>query len=143
MSAEKLYSEILDEFQTLTTEDEQISLLRKNDHKRFRDFLQYAFNKKIKFDVAIPTYRPAIEPAGMNFTYLDMEMHKLYRFIEGHPDRSPNLTAEKQTTLLAVVLECLHKDEASLLVKMMNKDLEIPTLTEKLIKKAFPNIELN
>ena len=77
MSAEKLYSEVFEEYQKLTDKKDQIALLQKYDHKRFRDSLQLAFNKHIKFDVEIPNYRPAPEPAGLNFTYLDMEMSKI------------------------------------------------------------------
>jgi hypothetical protein len=142
MSAEKLYSELLEEYQTLTDKTEQIALLRKHDHKRFRDFLQLAFNKNIKFDVEIPEYRPSIEPAGLNFTYLDLEMSKMYRFIVGHPNRPPQLTLEKQKRLLLVVLESLHKDEAALLVNLLNKDLGIPTLTKKIVSEAFPDLDL-
>ena len=142
MSAEKLYSEILEEYQTLTDKKDQIALLRKHDHKRFRDFLQFAFDKNIKFDVEIPEYRPAIEPAGLNFTYLDLEMSKMYRFIVGHPNRPTELTPEKQQKLLLVVLESLHKDEAALLVNLLKKDLDIPSLTKKLVSEAFPNLDL-
>lgn len=142
MSAEKLYSEILEEYQTLTDKNDQIELLRKYDHKRFRDFLQLAFNNNIKFDVEISEYRPAIEPAGLNFTYLDLEMSKMYRFISGHPNRPPGLTPEKQKRLLVIVLESLHKDEAALLIKLLNKNLSIPTLTKNIVSKAFPDLDL-
>lgn len=142
MSAEKLYSEILEEYQTLTDKNDQIALLRKHDHKRFRDFLQLSFNKNIKFDVEIPEYRPAVEPAGLNFTYLDLEMNKMYRFISGHPNRPPGLTPEKQKRLLVIVLESLHKDEAALLVKLLNRDLGIPSLTKKIVSEAFPDLDL-
>ena len=142
MSAELLYSEILDAFKTLSTDEERIAYLRKQDHQRFRDFLQYAFNPKIEFDVKIPEYRPAQEPAGLNFTYLDIELGKMYLYIKGHSKRSPDLTPERQTSLFKSILEALHKDEAAYLVKMVNKDLEIPTLTKKLINQAYPNLEL-
>ena len=142
MSAEKLYSELFEEYQTLTDKKDQIALLRKYDHKRFRDFLQLVFDKNIKFDVEIPEYRPAIEPAGLNFTYLDLEMSKMYRFVVGHPNRPTELTPEKQQKLLLVVLESLHKDEAELLVKLIQKDLGIPTLTKKIVQEAFPDLDL-
>jgi hypothetical protein len=142
MSAELLYSEILDEFKTKTNEDEQIALLKKHDHQRFRDFLQCVFHPGIKFDVDIPIYRPAQEPAGLNFTYLDIEMGRIYIFVVGHPKRSPDLTAQKQKSILKSVLEALNKDEADYLVRMLKKDLEIPTLTKKLVKKTFPDLDL-
>lgn len=138
MSAEKLYSEIIEEFEKASTKQERIAILRKYDHPRFRTFLQAAFNPKIEFDVPIPNYRPAVEPAGMNFAYLDAEMLKMYRFVKNHPSRPAGLTPEKQKQLLVVILESLHKDEAALLIKMLQKKLEVKFLTPNLINEALP-----
>jgi hypothetical protein len=140
MSAETLYSEIFDEFQKAETKQDRIAVLRKHDHKTFRQFLAYAFNPNIKFDVEIPNYRPAPEPVGLNYTYLNLEVPKLYRFIVGHPKRSPNLSGKKQTQILLVILEALYKDEADLLVRLLKKDLGVKYLTPKLIKEAYPGM---
>lgn len=140
MSAEKLYSEILDEFQKAETKQDRIAVLRKYDHKSFREFLVAAFHPHILYDIEPPKYRPAPEPAGLNFTYLDMEMNKLYRFVKMHPAKPKDLTPEKQRSLLVVILESLHKDEADLLVKVFKKDLGIKYLTVNLINEAFPNL---
>lgn len=142
MSAEKLYSEVFEEFEKATSRKEKIDVLRKYDHPRFREFLKYAFDPGILFDVEIPKYRPAVEPAGLNFTYLDQEVQKLYRFIVNHPKRTTNIPPEKQKSLLVVVLESLHKDEAVLLTNLINKDLKVKGLTAKLIKEAFPEMVL-
>lgn len=138
MSAEKLYSEIIEEFEKAETKQQRVAILRKYDHPRFRTFLQAAFNPNIEFDTPIPTYRPAVEPAGMNFAYLDAEMLKLYRFVKNHPARPKGLTPDKQRQLLLVVLESLHKDEAALLVKVLQKKLEVKFLTPNLINEALP-----
>ena len=140
MSSEKLYSEILEDFAKASTKDERIAVLRKNYHIRFAEFLQMAFHPEIKFDVEIPPYRPANEPAGLNFAYLDTEMSKLYRFIKNHPKRPEGLTPHKQKQLLLVVLESLHKDEAELLVNLIKRDLAIKYLTKNLVMEAFPGI---
>jgi hypothetical protein len=140
MSAEKLYSEIIEEFNQVTTRQDRINVLRKYDHPRFRTFLTAAFHPGISFDVEIPRYRPAEEPAGLNFTYLDIEMNKLYRFIKNHPSTPPNLTQEKKKQLLLVTLESLHKDEAELLVKVITKKFEVKYLTVNLINEAFPGL---
>lgn len=137
MSSEKLYSEILDEFEQATTKNDRIAVLRKYWHARFQEFLEYAFNPTIEFDVEIPEYRPAVEPAGLNHTYLDLEVPKLYRFIKGHPKRPENLTPAKQKKLLTTVLESLHKDESALLVKLLKKDLGVKFLTIKIIQEAI------
>lgn len=140
MSAAKLYSEIFDEFKTATTKEERIRILRENDHPRFREFLVLAFNEKVEFDVEIPNYRPALEPAGLNFAYLDTEINKLYRFIKNHPKRPDGLSPQKQKQLLLVVLESLHKDEADLLIRLIKRDLAIKYLTKNLVMEAFPGI---
>jgi hypothetical protein len=137
MSAEKLYSEIFEEFEKAETKEQRINVLRRNYHPTFRDFLIMAFNPNIVFDVEIPDYRPAPEPAGLNHTYLDMEVSKLYRFIKDHPKRNPNLTDKKKKQILTVILEALHKDEAELLVKVIKKQLKIKNLTVKLIQEAY------
>lgn len=142
MSSEKLYSEIFEEFEKAETRADKINVLRKYDHPRFRDFLAIALNPMFQFDVDVPNYRPAPEPAGLNFTYLDIEVSKLYRFIKGHPKRTTYISPEKQKSLLTVVLESLHKDEADILVRCIKKDLNIKFLTPKLVKEAFPNINL-
>jgi hypothetical protein len=99
------------------------------------------FNKDIKFDVEIPTYRPAPEPAGLNYSYIESEIPKLYRFIEGHPDRT-NVPPNKLKNLLVVVLESLHKDDAEILVNLFKKDLGIKYLTPKIVSEAFPGIRI-
>jgi hypothetical protein len=136
----KLYTEILDEFQKAQTKQERIAVLKKYDHKNFREFLYYALEPTIEFDVEVPNYRPAPEPAGLNYTYLDLEVKKLYRFIKDHKLRSPGLTSQKQKQLLVVVLESLYKDEAELLTKVLQKKFKIPNLTIKLVQEAYPGM---
>lgn len=131
---------MLDEFDAASSRPEKIAILRKYGDSRFKDFLLASFHPQIQFDVEIPSYRPALEPAGLNFSYIDSEMPRLYRFITGHPKRSQNLSKEKQTALLLVILESLHADEAVLFVKMLKKDLGVKWLTPKLINEAFPNL---
>lgn len=140
MISDKLYSEIFAEFDKATNKAERLAVLRKYDHPRFREFLIYALNPNITFDVEIPKYRPAVEPAGLNYAYLSSEVTRLYRFIKDHPKRPSGLTPQKQKQLLTVTLESLHKDEADLLVKLIQKDLQVKYLTPNLVTEAFPGI---
>jgi hypothetical protein len=140
MAAEKLFSEIFEEFEKAETKQDRIAVLRKYDHPRFRDFLIYALNPSIIFDVEVPTYRPAPEPAGLNFTYLDIEMPKMYRFIKDHPKRPQGLTPEKTKSLILVILESLHKDEAKILVDLVQKKFKVNHLTVKLVQEAYPGM---
>jgi len=138
MISDILYSEIFAEFNKATTKAERLAVLRKYDHPRFREFLKYAFNPNVKFDVEVPRYRPAVEPAGLNFTYLSSEVTKFYRFIVGHPRRPAGLTPQKQKQLLLVVLESLHKDEAEILVRLIKGDIGVKYLTLNLLSEAYP-----
>jgi hypothetical protein len=94
----------------------------------------------IEYDVEIPKYRPAPEPAGLNYTYLSMEIDKMYRFIKGHPLRAEGLTSDKQRQLLVVLLESLHEKEAEILSNMLLKKFKVNFLTQKLIQKALPGM---
>ena len=123
MSAEKLYSEIFEEFNKCETKVDRIAILRKYDHPRFRDFLSYALNP-IEFDVEVPDYRPAQEPAGLNYTYLDIEMTKIYRFIKDHPKRPQGLTPLKQKQLLLVYLNLFIKMNLKLWYNCCRKNLK-------------------
>jgi hypothetical protein len=137
---EYLYSEIFDMFQKAETRKEKIEVLKRFEHPTFKEFLNFCFNPNIKFDVEIPSYKASYDPAGLNVMYLDDEVKRTYRFIVGHPKRAVGLTQKKQTELLLLVLESLHKDEADLYVKMLNKDLKIPFLTKKLVKEVYPDL---
>ena len=141
MSSEKLYSEIFEEFEKATTKQERINILRREGDDRFKFFLQLVFNPAIEFDIAMPhMYRPAKEPAGLNFAYLDTQMPKMYRFIKNHPMRPPGFTTEKTTQQLLVMIESLHRDEAAIIIKVLQKDFKVKHLTHNLVKEAFPDL---
>lgn len=137
-----LYSEILDEFDKAETRADKIAVLRKHDHPRLREFFWYAFSEEVQFDVQVPKYKPAVEPAGLNMSYLHMEVPKLYRFVINHPKRTPGLNGSRQQNLLIGILESVHKDEAEILVKLINKDLKVKYLTANIVKEAYPGINL-
>jgi hypothetical protein len=52
------------------------------------------------------------------------------------------LTGAKQKSLLIVILESLHKDEADLLVKLFKRKLEVKFLTANLVREAYPGINI-
>jgi hypothetical protein len=102
----------------------------------FREFLEASFNPDVVFDVEVPNYKPDTSPAGLNMTYLDMEMNKIYRFVKNHPRRT-NVEPKKLSKLLEIILVSLHKDEAELLVKCIRREIKIPFLTPKIIREAY------
>ena len=134
----RLFSEIFAEFEQKETKAEKMAVIRKYWHPSLRDFLEYAFNPNIVFDVEPPKkWRPAVEPAGLNVAYLDMEVPKLYRFIKDHPHRQKELSGERQTKLFTIILESLHPSESELLLKLIKKNLGVKGLTVKLIQEAI------
>ena len=143
MSAELLYSEIFEQFGETKTKEEKINLLRKNGDPRFKFFLQLMLNPTVESDVVLPLkYRHAVEPAGLNFAYLDTEMNKMYRFIKNHHMRPEGFTAEKTTSQLQVILEALHKDEAAIFAQLIQKKFKVKGLTPALVKEAFPDLDI-
>ena len=143
MSSEKLYSEIFEEFEKATTKQERINILRREGDERFRFFLQLVFNPAIEFDIVLPDrYRPAKEPAGLNYAYLDTQMPKMYRFIKGNPMRPEGFTAEKTTQQILVMVESLHKDEAAIILDVLQKRFKVKHLTANLVKEAFPELAI-
>lgn len=137
-----MVNEIFAEFEAAKSRADKIKVLRKHESKALKDLLFYTFSPYIKFDVEVPAYRPSKDPMGLNYTYLLTEAHKLYLYISGHPVRPEGLTPAKQKHLLAVLLETLYHEEAEILVKIIKKDLGIKYLTDKIVKEAFPDINL-
>lgn len=133
----KLFSEIFDEFKAASSKQDKINVLKYYDCPRLRAFFQILYKNHIVFDIEIPSYRPAIEPAGLNWTYLCMELDKLHRFT----DKS-NLSPAKKTSLLIILLETLHKDEAEILVHLLKKDLDIEFLNPNIVREALPGIDI-
>ena len=140
----KLYSEILEEFDKAPTRAEKLAVLRKHDHPRLREFFTMVYNPGFEFNVDIPEYRPAPEPAGLNYTYLDVEVPKLYRFIKNHPRlEGAEINEKKKSELLLTVLESLHKDEAALLCKVIkDKDVGVKYLTPRILNDAYQHINI-
>lgn len=137
-----LYSEILQQFDAAETRKDKIVVLQKHDTARFRDFLVLAFKPEIEFDVAIPKYKPSLNPAGLNELYIDGELSRMYRFIKDHPKRPSGFGGDRQEQILISVLEGLHKDEAELLINVLKKDLKVKYLTPALVREAYPGIDL-
>lgn len=136
-----MYSEIFTQFGSLKTDADRIALLQKYGTFNFKEFLNFAFNPRIKFDVVgIPPYKPSIMPAGLSESYLHNEVKKFYMFIPVHPKYAHKLQEHREQTILRDILQALHKDEAELLVKVIQKSLKIKNLTPALIKKSFPDM---
>jgi hypothetical protein len=140
MNSNKLYSEIFQEFESASGK-KKIEVLRKYGTKNFKNFLCCALHPNISFDIKqIPQYSPAVEPAGLNYVYLEQEMGQVYKYITNHPSKPAGLTIKRQMDLLVVSLSSLHKEEAKIYENMFMKKLDVKGLTPKVIKEAFPDL---
>jgi hypothetical protein len=132
--------EIFDEFQKQKNETDRRKVLLKYHTPMLVTFLQLAFDPRIKFTVKeIPKYKPQGHLPGMGYSTMGPALKKAYLFIEGHP-RRPNLTPKKQDVLLIQLLEGLEDREAVAYSLMLQKKVDIPYLTPKLIEKTFQGI---
>lgn len=137
-----LFHEIFEKFEELKTRDERINYLRANHTPQFKEFLRGAFDPNVVFKVNIPTYRPAIEPEGLNYSTLHNEMDRMYLFVEGHPKTPAGITEDKKEYVLKNMLEAIHKKEAEFLLAMLKKNLKVKFLTAKLVNEVYPDIEI-
>jgi hypothetical protein len=142
-----LYHEVFEKFQTAKTEAEKIQILRNfamsRGGSRLPEFLNAAFNPAVKFDITrIPNYKPSPLPEGLNDTYLHQELAKIHLFIENHPRRAAKLTEKKEQSILTQILSYLHKDEAAILVALLQKSVssQVRGLTASVAKEAFPTL---
>jgi hypothetical protein len=136
-----LFSEIFTKVENGANKKDRVAVLQEYDTKALRQFFELLYDDDVEFDVEIPEYRPSIDPAGLNFTYLQGETPKLYRFIKGD-SRSTMLTPKRKKQLMLMILEGLHKDESALLVGLLKKDIGIRHLTKSLVNDAFKLIDL-
>lgn len=144
MGTKRLYHEIMEEFENAESKQDKIHVLQKHGDIWFQEFLNFAFNPNVKFDIKnIPNYKPAIEPAGLNFSNLNLEIRKLYLFIPGHPKYKGPLPEKKRDAILVNMLQSINAGEAKLLEGVITKKLKIKNLTPKLVKEAFPQMPFN
>lgn len=130
--------EIFQEFETKTTKEERIAVLRNNDSTVLRSTLRCAFHPDIKFFLErIPYYTIPPTKPGMS----DYKMHniisKLYLFQTNNPNY-PALTYKKREQILIQFLEGMEHREGVVLMNVLFKDLKVNYLTPKLIKEVWP-----
>jgi len=141
MPYKRLYHEIFEEFEEAKTRQEKIDVLKKHSDHWFVTFLNYAFNPDITFDFnTIPKYKPSVEPEGLNWSTLHLELRKLYLFMPSSPKYKGKLPERKHTNLLLEILESVHAKEAKLLEQVFQKKMKVKGLTDKIVKEAFPDL---
>lgn len=130
-------AEILENASKLSR-DEKIMYLRKNDSVVLRKMLEFAFDKRIQWDLpeGKPPYKPCqfLDQEGMLYT----EMKRMYVFLKGG---NPELKQRRREELFIGLLESLMPNDAELLCDV--KDHIMPyNVPEDVVREAFPDLLL-
>mgnify|MGYP001200335171 CR=1 FL=1 len=133
-----LFSEVLDKVHKAKTKDQKVKILRDNNTDALRMVIKSSFDPQITW--AIPDgnvpYRPNDVPAGTEHTTLATESRKLWHFIRGADNDTPQFKKEQ---MFLQMCEGLHKSEAELLINAKDKKLHqmYKGLSTNVVKEAF------
>ena len=133
-----LFSEILDKVHKAKTKDQKIKLLREHGSSQLRAVLKSSFDPKIEWVLPegdVP-YAKNDAPAGTEHTTLATESRKLWHFIKGADNETPQWKKEQ---MFVQMLEGLHESEAELLVNAKDKKLHqvYIGLSHNVVKEAY------
>lgn len=133
--------EIFRDFERAPDKASKIAVLQKNKRNTLLDVLQGAFHPEIKYLIkSKPSYRKSDAPPGMGYSSIDVEMKRVYLFVEGSNKAPKTLTDIRRQHILIQILEALEESEAEVFMNMILKDLKIKGLTYNLVKEAFPGL---
>ena len=133
-----LFSEVLDKVHKAKTKGQKIQILREYNTEALRMIIKASFDPKIEW--AMPEgqvpYTPNDAPAGTEHSVLAMEAKKLWHFIKGADNATPQ---HKKEQMFIQMLEGLHQSEADLLIAAKDKKLHqiYKGLSEPVVKEAF------
>ena len=133
-----LFSEILDLVHKAKTKDKKVEILRKFNSDALRMVIKSSFDPNIVWVMPkgnVP-YTPNDAPAGTEHTRLATEAKKLYRFIRGGDNITPQFKKEQ---MFVQLLEGLHKDEAELICYAKDKEFHkiVKGLSAPVVRQAF------
>lgn len=132
--------EILSRAGEAQTRVEKIEVLREYNTLALRDVLKGAYDDSIQFIVpkGEAPYTPA-KPESVP-TSLRKQSSKFRYFVKGGPgEQLPKIKVE---AMFIKVLEGIHPDDAKLIIKMKDKELDgvYKGITKKLVMEAFPGL---
>ena len=138
MPPNPLIFEILEGASKAKTKVERIDILKKYESWALKDVLRAAFDKTVIFSIpnGAPPYEPNL-PESTPSNLLRKNTDFAYIVKGGSGDAMPAFKREK---LYIGILESIHPKDAEIVVKMVNKKLGIPKITEKVVKEAFPGL---
>ena len=132
---QKDLNEIFTEFKQQPTKSTRQNILRKY-HNQLKPIFDIIFNPNIEFHTipnSLPDdYKETDNLSGITYSTIHHELKRLYLF-----EKTSTLTKEKRHDLLLQILESLTKEEAIIFLNILNKKLNVPYLTPKLINETY------
>lgn len=133
-----LLSEILDKVHKAKNKVDKIKLLKEYDSEALRMIIKSSFDPKIEWVMPpgnVP-YKPNDVPEGTEHTRLASQAKKLFYYIKGGDNETPQFRKEQ---MFVQLLEGLHKSEAELVVNAKDKKLHqvYKGLSKEVVKEAF------
>ena len=113
-SSTLLFSEVLDKVHKAKTKAQKVTILKQHNNASLRMVIKSSFDPKIEWvmpDGDVP-YMPNDAPAGTDHTRLATEAKKLYHFIKGGDNTTPQFKKEQ---MFVQMVEGLQEGEAKLL----------------------------
>ena len=135
-----LLSEVLQKAHNAKTKAEKVNILRTNKSDALVSMFIINFDESVVPVVPLGEdvpYRKNEAPAGTEHSKLEHEAPILFHFFRGGSKHTPI----KRETMFIQLLECLHQDEAEVVIKAVNKNLHKRyKITQACVKEAFPEI---
>ena len=133
--------EILELVGEQRTKAKRVEILKEYRDDSLTAILIWNFDERVQSAVPygqVP-YKENEVPVGTDHTSLRREWKQLYHFIKGGND---TLSSLRRESMFIQLLEGLHPDEAKIICKVKDKELEslYPKVTLDIVKEAFPDI---
>ena len=133
-----LFSEILDKVHKAKTKEAKEKILKDHDNQSLRMVIKSSFDPKIEWVLPVGDvpFKPNDAPAGTEHTRLASEAKKLYHYIKGGDNDTPQY---KKELMFIQLLEGLHETEAKLVINAKDKKLHqiYKGLSKEVVKEAF------
>ena len=133
-----LFSEILDKVHKAKTKEAKVKILKDHDNQSLRMVIKSSFDPKIEWVLPVGDvpFKPNDAPAGTEHTRLASEAKKLYHYIKGGDNDTPQY---KKELMFIQLLEGLHETEAKLVINAKDKKLHqiYKGLSKQVVKEAF------
>ena len=133
-----LFSEVLDKVHKAKTKEKKVAILKEHNTDALRMIIKASFDPEIEWvlpEGKVP-YTRNKAPEGTEHTVLAAEAKKLWHYIKGADNKTPQWKKEQ---MFVQMLEGLHESEADIVVNAKDKKLHqvYKGLSHAVVKEAF------